>query len=82
MNIKLNEFAIVSEEVKGDIVVLENTQFNNIEADDVIIEENVKARLFGNIKTLSLKKGSCVYMHGIIQGKIENCEGELHIFQN
>jgi hypothetical protein len=82
MELKLNDFAIVREETNGDVIVSENTQFNNIKADSVVIEENVKARLFGNVKSLLLKKGACVYVHGSIEGKIESHEGELHIFQN
>jgi len=76
----LNKFVIVREKTNGDVIITEDTQYNHIVADSVIIEENVTARLFGEINTLILKKGSCLYMHGTILGKVINYEGDLHKF--
>ena len=70
---------VIETEVKGNIDVTTNSQYNNICADSVTVFENITARFFGIIKNkLVIKKGGRVYMHGKIVGSIENDGGELH----
>jgi hypothetical protein len=72
-------YTIIEKEVNGDVEISENSQFNNICADTVIVHENITARLFGTVKhKLIIKKGGRVYLHGNVVGTIENDGGELH----
>jgi len=72
---------IVSSQINGDVVVAEDTQFNNINCDSIVIPENVIARLFGIIKgDITIKKGATGYLHGKIGGRIVNEGGVLYIF--
>lgn len=74
-------FKIIDTQVNGSITIAVNTQINNLNADEVIVAENVMARLFGQInKTLTLKKGSRVILHGTIYGNVNNEGGELSLF--
>jgi len=82
MEAKENDLILIRDYVKGDIIIKENIQFNNIEANSIIIEENVTARLFGKVKNVILKKGSRLIMHGLILGKVENLGGELLTFKS
>jgi hypothetical protein len=38
MKTESNAFVIISKETKGDIIIAKNTQYNNIEADSVIVK--------------------------------------------
>jgi len=74
-----SNYKIIESEATGDIVVEENSQFNNIKADRVTILENITARLFGTIKVkLSIYKGAKVYLHGNVLGEVENLGGEFY----
>ena len=76
------DFKIIYEEINGNVDITANTQINNLRADKVVVSENVKARLFGTIKkTLVLKKGSVVILHGTIYGDVKNEGGELSLYQ-
>ncbi|MGQ0827930.1 MAG: hypothetical protein ACT4ON_06010 [Bacteroidota bacterium] len=71
----------INEETTGDVFIKRNTQYNDLKANNVTVEENITTRIFGTIKgLLTLKKGSIVYLHGIIYGSMHNEGGELHIF--
>lgn len=77
-----NDFIIIKDETKGDITITQNSQFNKIDADTVVIEENVTARLYGSIRNLLvLKKGARLILHGSIHGKVENLGGEIHFYE-
>jgi hypothetical protein len=77
------ELKIINEEVKGKVTITINSQINLLNAEEVVVEENVTARLFGTVhKLLVLKKGSTVYFHGQINGEFLNEGGELTIFEN
>ena len=71
---------IIHDETHGVIKIKENSEFNNINAEKVIIGENITARLFGSIKNIVLQKGSKLLLHGIISGSVQNNGGEIHIF--
>lgn len=77
----VNEFKTISKETTGDVVVKENTQFNNIVANNAIIEKYVTARFYGSVRgLLTLKQGSKLYLHGTLYGSVQNEGGEVHIF--
>jgi len=76
-----NKIKIIKAKTTGDVVAGSDSQYNNIEADSIIVAENVTVRLFGSVKNMViLKKGSRLFMHGIIYGNVHNEGGELHIF--
>jgi hypothetical protein len=73
---------IISKQVTGDVAVISDTQYNNFNAENVIVEENILARFYGVIKKdLQLKKGAIVYLHGKLTGKLINEGGTLYVFQ-
>ena len=74
-------FKIITQKVTGKVIVKENTQFNDIDAESVIVEKNIIARLYGNIQNLLiLKKGAKIFLHGVLYGNVNNEGGEVHIF--
>lgn len=76
----MTDLKLISKNATGLIHIKENSQFNSIKADMVILAENVRARLFGNVDEVVLKKGSSVIIHGEVTGNIDNQGGEIHIF--
>lgn len=77
----MDQFKIINQKITGKIIVKENTQFNDIDAESVIVERDVIARLYGNIQELLiLKKGAVVFLHGALYGDVKNEGGEVHIF--
>ena len=78
----MNSFRVVDAETKGEVTITRDTQYNNINASKVLIEEEVTARLYGTVtEKVILKKGSRLYLHGAILGEIENEGGELYLFK-
>jgi len=75
----MTAFKIIGTETKGEVYIKVNSQYNNINADKVIVAEHVSARLFGTINELVIKKGGQVWLHGTIKGKIEN-DGKLFTY--
>ncbi|MDF2438641.1 MAG: hypothetical protein K0Q95_3017 [Bacteroidota bacterium] len=77
----MKNFKTIQKETIGKVKIESNTQYNNIKADEVVISENVSARLYGNIKnSVTLKKGSKLYMHGTIDGVVKNEGGDIYIY--
>jgi hypothetical protein len=77
----MKNFKVIEAEMKGDLKVRSNTQFNNVNADHVTLFEDVSARVYGNIKhSITLKKGAKLYLHGKSQGTIQNDGGEIFIY--
>lgn len=74
------DMRVVSEEVQGNITVKEDTQYNQINADHLCVESNVKVRVYGSVKNLTIKEGSDVTIHGCITGQIKNERGTLTIY--
>lgn len=78
----MNNLKLIQHQTTGLVHIKENSQFNCIQSDMVILSENIKARLFGQIGDIILKKGSSVFVHGTVTGNIENQGGVIHIFNN
>lgn len=78
----MNDLKLIQQNITGLIHIKENSQFNSIKADMVILAENVTVRIFGQIGDIVLKKGSSVFIHGIVTGEIENRGGDIIIFNN
>lgn len=76
----MNSLKIISEEAIGVIKINENCQFNKVRAEKVVVNENITARLFGSVKTIELKKGAKLILHGVISGTIKNEGGEIFIY--
>jgi hypothetical protein len=76
----MNSFKIIPEETFGFVKIEENSQFNNIKAERVVIGENVTARLFGSVNDIVLKRGARLFFHGTILGNVKNKGGELVVF--
>ena len=73
-------YKIVETETKGEVHIEVSSQYNNINADKVVVDENITVRLFGTVNELFVKKGARIYFHGTVTGKIENEEGELFLY--
>jgi hypothetical protein len=78
----LYNFKVITTPVSGEVHIKENSQFNKLEADTVVVNENITARLYGSVKkTLVLKPGSVVVLHGRLHGSIKNEGGEFQNFE-
>ncbi|MES2566917.1 MAG: hypothetical protein V4565_08620 [Bacteroidota bacterium] len=72
---------IIDSIVTGNLFITADTQYNNVTADNVVIEENIKARIYGEIKKdITLNKGSKLYLHGNYHGEIINNGGEIEVY--
>ncbi len=76
----METFKIIPEETHGFVKIRENSQFNNIKADRVVLTENVTARLFGSVHDIVLHRGSRLFFHGTILGNVKNKGGEIVIY--
>lgn len=76
----MQDLKIIREEVVGIIKIEEDSQFNHVRAEKVVVNENITARLFGSVKTIVLKKGAKLFLHGVISGKVKNNGGEIYVF--
>jgi hypothetical protein len=74
------EYKII-QKASGHVELTMNTQINSLNAQTVIVHENVSARLFGDIqKLLTLRNGSIVFLHGRILGDVKNEGGVLTVY--
>lgn len=73
------KYKIIEKEVRGEVYIEEDSQYNNIRASKVVVKENVQVRLFGSIDHLVVCQGARVFLHGTLNGKAENY-GELHVY--
>lgn len=71
---------IVSEEVRGNLTIKEDSQFNRINAEQIRVKPNVRVRLFGEVKDLIIEEGSYITVHGKVTGVVRNQGGSLNIF--
>lgn len=76
----MKDLKIIANETYGFVRIRENSQFNNIRAERVVLEENVTARLFGKVNDVVLNRGSKLFFHGTILGNVKNKGGELVVF--
>jgi hypothetical protein len=71
----------VNSQVTGDIVVSQDTQYNNVFAETVLVNEGVMVRLYGLVnKEITVKKDATVYLHGKLNGQVKNEGGIVYIF--
>jgi hypothetical protein len=79
---KTEEYRIVRELVTGAVHIEENTQYHDIQADEVCVHEGVRARLFGTVKNkITVKKNSKIFIHGSFKGEVINEGGRIYIFE-
>jgi hypothetical protein len=77
----MEEYKIIDKEIRGNIFIIRNSQYNKLNALNVTVSPDIQARLYGVIKgKLIINKGARVYLHGSLTGKLENLGGEIHIF--
>lgn len=77
----MSELTTINEEVKGVVKITLNSQYNNVNADEVHVAEAVSARVYGTIRNMvHLKKGSTLYLHGSFTGKLINEGGQFTVF--
>ena len=76
----MGNFKIIDEEAVGVIKIKEDCQFNKIKAEKVVVNENVTARLFGSVKTIVIKPGAKIFLHGEISGAVKNNGGEIYVY--
>jgi hypothetical protein len=76
----MKNLRIINEEAVGIVKINENCQYNKINADKVVVDENVTVRLFGTVNTLIVNKGAKLFFHGLINGNVENKGGEIYIY--
>lgn len=72
---------IITEEIKGDLRVTTDTQYNNVVGANITVEERITVRIFGTINNLYLRKEATVYLHGKITGNVFNEGGILNLFR-
>lgn len=77
----MGDLKLIRHDVTGHVCVKENSQYNNIKAEKVVVAENVTVRLYGSVSDVVIKKGAIVYIHGEISGNVENEGGEIHIYR-
>lgn len=76
----MQNLRVIQEEAVGNLKINENCQYNKVNADKVVVNENVTVRLFGTVHTVIIKRGAKLYLHGMIRGNIENKGGEVYIY--
>jgi hypothetical protein len=76
----MKNLRIINEEGVGNIKISESCQYNKINADKVVVAENVTVRLFGTVNTVIVHKGAKLFFHGLINGNVENKGGEIYIY--
>lgn len=76
----MQDLRIIQEEAKGIIKIDENCQYNKINADKVVLNENVTVRMFGAVNSVIINKGAKLFLHGEIRGNVENKGGEIYIY--
>jgi hypothetical protein len=73
---------IITNKVTGDLVIDKDVQYQDVEVDTLIVEDNKTVRVFGIVQKLILiKKNATVYFHGKLNGKVVNEGGQFHVFE-
>lgn len=76
----METYKVILEETLGFVKIRENSQFNNINAQRVVLAENVTARLYGIVNDIVLNRGSRLIFHGTILGNVKNKGGEIVVY--
>lgn len=72
---------IINSKVTEDIVILTDTQFNDLLSEHVEVKEGITTRIYGIIKKkLTVGKNAVVYLHGKVIGEIINNGGTVYVF--
>jgi hypothetical protein len=70
----------ITEEIREDLTIKKSAQYHKLAGCNVVVDENITARLFGDVNDLHLKNGSIVFMHGKVTGTVRNENGILHLY--
>lgn len=76
----MQNLRVIQEEAVGTIKINESCQYNKVNADKVVVSENITVRMFGAVNTIILNKGAKLFLHGVIHGRVENKGGEIFIY--
>lgn len=72
---------IITYKVTKDIVITKDTQFNDLQCENVTVAENITTRIYGIInQDLIVEKNAIVYLHGKVLGEIINNGGTVYGF--
>jgi len=71
---------VVRSYTTGIIKIMENTQFNYLEAERVEVLPGIKTRIFGTVRDLVVHQDCKVFVHGRITGTITNNGGRLYVY--
>jgi hypothetical protein len=72
---------IIDSLVTGDVNVTSDTQYNNMVAENVTINENITARIYGIIHNeITIAKDATLYLHGKHYGQLINHGGKVQMY--
>lgn len=72
---------IIKDKITGDLIIDKDVQYQDVEVDTLVIQDNKTARIFGVVrKLIHIKKNATVYFHGKLIGKVINEGGQFHAF--
>jgi hypothetical protein len=71
----------INSRIREDLVVLVDTQFNDLLSENITVIEGVTIRIYGIVqKKLIVEKNAVVYLHGKVLGEIINNGGTVYVF--
>lgn len=71
---------IVRLRLTSDLIIEEDTQYNDVTSKNVTVQKNVVTRIYGIIsEKLIVKEGATVYLHGPLPGQIINEGGKVYV---
>lgn len=72
---------IIKDKITGDLIIDKDVQYQDVEVDTLVIQDNKTVRIFGVVrKLIHIKKNATVYFHGKLIGKVINEGGQFHAF--
>lgn len=72
---------IIDSLVTGDVTITSDTQYNNMVAENVTINENITVRIYGTINNdIIISKDATLYLHGKHHGKLINNGGIVQVY--
>ncbi|MDF2448221.1 MAG: hypothetical protein K0R26_725 [Bacteroidota bacterium] len=76
----MNSLKLFQNEATGVVTVTENSQYNKLRAEKIIVLAHVTARAYGEVVDVVLHEGAVFNFHGKIKGSVENLGGVYHVF--
>jgi hypothetical protein len=74
---------IIKDKITGNLVIKKSGQYHNVEVDNLVIEADTTARVFGTIrKSISIKPRATIHFHGRFSGTIINDNGNIHLYDS